>query len=97
MSRSKSHDEQDQIRILVHGDDFMATGTESILREFVKKILNKYEAKYELIGPGKHLESSTKIIGRRITFVNDGVEIEVDSKYIQSSLETYDLLDSNPV
>ena len=89
--------EQDQIRILVHGDDFMAVGTETKLRTLVKKILNKYEAKYELVGPGKHLESSTKIIGRHITFTSEGVEIEVDKKYIQDSLIEYGLQDSNSV
>ena len=75
----------------------MAVGTETKLRELVKKVLGKYEAKYQIIGPGKHLESTTKIIGRHITFVSDGIEIEVDNKYIQSSLEAYGLENSNPV
>ena len=85
---------EQQIRVLVHGDDFFCVGTESKLRGFVKLVLNKYEAKYELIGPGKHLPSSTKVIGRHVTFTEAGVEIEVDKKYVEQALESYSLLDS---
>ena len=35
------YNEGEQIRILVHGDDFMATGTESKLRAFVKKCVEQ--------------------------------------------------------
>ena len=91
------YNEKMDVRILVHGDDFFCTGTENQLRELVKLVLNKYEAKYELIGPAKHLESSTKVIGRHVTFTREGLEIEVDQKYVIESLESYGLLDSNPV
>eukprot|EP00973_Karenia_brevis_P004336 593734-Karenia_brevis.AAC.1 len=72
------HHKQTRVRILVHGDDFMAVGKERDLRELVCVITNKYEARWEIIGPGEHLPSTTKIIGRHIRFVNDGIELEVD-------------------
>ena len=59
------------------------------MRKLQKQIMEKYEARYEVVGPGKHLASETVIIGRHIRFTKEGIEIEVDEKYVRSSLEAY--------
>ena len=91
------YDEKEQIRILVHGDDFLGVGTERQLRALVEKIMEQYEARYEIIGPAEHLQKRTKIIGRFVTFTDEGIDIEVDPKYVQDAIKAYHLEDSNPV
>ena len=41
------------------------------------------------------MPSTTKIIGRHITYVEDGIEIEVDGSYVKSAIESYGLEESN--
>ena len=89
------YNEETNVRILVHGDDFLGVGTEAHLRDLTRILLEKYEAVHEIIGPGKHLPKTTKIIGRHISFVPGGVDIEVDKKYIESSIEAYGLEKGN--
>ena len=38
------------VKALVHGDDFLAIGTESALKDMIQVVTQKYEAKYELWG-----------------------------------------------
>ena len=83
------------IRMMIHGDDFLATGFERELRKLVKDVESKYECKHELAGEARHLLKQIKVIGRRITFERDHLTIEVDPCYVADALRAYGMDECN--
>ena len=50
-----------------------------------------------LIGPQTHLDNEVKVIGRWIRATEQGIELEVDSRYVQQAIEAYGLQEAKEV
>ena len=81
--------------MLVHGDDFFAIGRSANLQQVNDMLTSKYQAKWEIIGPKQGMKHDTKIIGRIVKFVPGGIDIEVDTSYIESAIADYNLISAN--
>ena len=85
------------VRILVHGDDFVAVGEELAMRAWQVSMEQRFPCKTTIIGPGDGLEKEVKVIGRWIRITGEGVEVEVDGRYLEQALKAYGLEDAKPV
>ena len=56
------------IKGIVHGDDFMFTGTPKELGELRKAFEERYEGKVEVTGFGKGVNRSARFVNRVITY-----------------------------
>ena len=81
------------IKMLVHGDDFLMVGTEESLKKAEKIIADRFPCVSKLIGPEKWQEKELKVVGRRIRITPQGVEVEVDQVYLDSAVQAYGLQD----
>ena len=86
-----------KLRLLVHGDDFVAVGYEDEVRAWESKMQAKYPCVTQMIGQEDEHEKELKVLGRWIRLTPDGVEIEIDAKYIQEAIDAYDLGDAKSV
>ena len=82
------------VRALVHGDDFLAVGFEDSLQEFQSALKAVYPCVSAMIGPDAHHEKSLEILGREIRLVAQGVEVELNGKYLAQALKAYGLDDA---
>jgi hypothetical protein len=82
---------------MVHGDDFLACGTLKELRE-LEAILGKvYEIKLQLAGPWLGADRSLKVLGRILTFTQEGIGYEADPRQLEGALEAMDMVDCKTV
>ena len=91
------HRERD-IRIVVHGDDFVITGREDQLR-WVESVI---KAKYPIVnkgifGPGPDDLKSVTVLNRKVVWTRDGVEFEADKVHVEKMLKTTRMEGCNPV
>ena len=86
-----------EIRIVVHGDDFVVTGSSREL-EFVRKILSeKYPVKVRsIMGPGPGDEKEATILNRTIRWEGGEVSFEADPKHVEKMLQDMRLSDCKP-
>ena len=61
------------------------------MEQWVRAMKAKYPCVHKTIGPESHQDKELKIIGRTVRVTADGVEVEVDPKYLASAAEAYGL------
>ena len=66
------------IKGLVHGDDFLFTGSKAQLSTLRKQFEAEYDCKVEVAGFGKGVERSARFLNRVISFTEFGITFEVD-------------------
>ena len=86
-----------EIRLMVHGDDFVAVGPEQALEEFEEEMRSVYPCVSTTIGPSAQHAKRVKVIGRWVELTTDGVEIMPDPKYVEQALAAYGLQDCKPL
>ena len=69
---------------IVHGDDFLFTGTPTELGELRKAFEDRYECKVEVIGFGKGVSRSARFLNRVITYTEGGIEFEADQRLVEA-------------
>ena len=70
------------VRMMVHGDDFMAVGTKAEvywIRDEIKKV---FECKEEIMGSSKEESKCLKVLNREIRWTTEGIEIEGDCRHV---------------
>ena len=82
---------------MVHGDDFLFTGTRENLEWLRKHFEKEYACKIEVIGYGPDVASSARFLNRVISFTRDGIEFEPDQRLVEAIIEGMDLKGSNSV
>ena len=77
-----------QVRVVVHGDDFTVAGTESELKRIQAKMHEWYDVKVRgVLGSGKRDVHEIEILGRNLTWTEEGLEYEGSNKHRQALLE----------
>eukprot|EP00973_Karenia_brevis_P059783 8321689-Karenia_brevis.AAC.1 len=80
--------EQRNIRTLVHGDDFVSSGTPEDLKWLQEKLEEKFEISTKIIGEREDLDKSAKILNRSLKWVKGvGVQYEADPKHAIKIIE----------
>ena len=82
---------------LVHGDDFLFTGTYKELQQLSKSFENEYACKIELIGLRKGHKRTARFLNRVITYSAKGVEFEGDQRLVEALVEGLGLEGGKPV
>ena len=75
------------IRVLVHVDDFLCTGTESNLIVLKEEFDKHFEIKHRMLGMRSNPVGELTFLGRSIRWKCHGIEIEVDTKHLKALLK----------
>ena len=78
------------LRGLVHGDDFLFTGTRDNLEWRRKHFEDEYACKIEIIGYGLDVASSARFLNRVITYTRNGIEFEADQRLAEAIIDGMD-------
>ena len=77
-----------QVRVVVHGDDFTFVGTESELKRIQAKMHEWYDVKGRgVLGSGKRDVHEIEILGRSLTWAEEGLENEGSDMHRRALLE----------
>ena len=69
------------IKLTVHGDDFLVVADEEQLHWLNRKMQQEYEIKFQVMGPEKHLSQDVKILSRTLRWTQVGIEYKADLKH----------------
>ena len=83
------------IKIIVHGDDFLCTGTPEKMSWLRQRFEDKYDCKVEEAGFGKGVGRSVRFLNRVITYNEDSIEFESDQRLVESLIHDLNLEKSN--
>ena len=73
-----------QIRVVVHGDDFLSARPVPHLRWLREEINKLYEAKHQFLGCMDWASKEIKLLNRKITWSSARVHVEADSKHVEA-------------
>ena len=76
------HKERD-VSVMVHGDDFIAIGTDDNLDATKKTLEDKYKLKTERLGVGKHDLKEVRILNKVVRVEDGGVRLEADPRHAE--------------
>ena len=79
------------LRGLVHGDDFLFTGTLDNLNWLRKQFEGEYACKVDIIGYGPGLARSARFLNRVVTYTDQGIEFEADQRLAEAIVHGMDL------
>ena len=82
--------------MLVHGDDFVATGPKAGLSKFRKLLEAHCECKVESIGPGPDDAKELRVRGRMICFTKEGLRYEPDPRHVEAVVRDLGLEEAKP-
>ena len=85
------------VRVLVHGDDFVAVGPRKGLDRYQKLMEETYETKVERIGPGPNDEHELRILGRMISYQQNGIHYEPDPRHVEAVIRDLGLQEAKAV
>ena len=82
-----------QIRLLVHGDDYVGVADDYQLKWLQKKIEDKFEIKSQTLGPdsSKGEKKQVSILGRIIEWKEEGISYEADPRHAQKLIRELEL------
>ena len=86
-----------ELKGIVHGDDFLFTGTAAQLEWLRQKFEKEYETKIEVIGYGPNIANSARFLNRVITFGKEGIEFEPDQRLVEAMIDGLGLKGSSAV
>ena len=75
------------IKGLVHGDDFLFTGSRASLQWLEKHFRNQYSCKVELIGRSSNVAKSARFLNRVISYGESGLEFEADQRLVEALVD----------
>jgi hypothetical protein len=78
------HNEEWNVRVAVHGDDFTTLGSEEGLNWFQKEVKRKFEVKVRgRIGPGNNDEKEIRLLNRVFEWKDEGIYVEADQRHAE--------------
>ena len=69
------------VAVMVHGDDYLCTGSETALKELKAQLGKSFEIKSSIMGEASHLDKEGKILNRIIRCTTEGWEMEADQRH----------------
>ena len=88
------HNKEINVSVMVHGDDFVAVGTEKNLQATRAALESKYKIKVEVVGTGKDQVSEVRILNKVIRLTEQGVELEADPRHVELTIRALGLEDA---
>ena len=89
---------QRDTRVVVHGDDFTALGSDEDVKWFVDELSKVFELKLKgIIGPGDNDQKQMRVLNRVITWDSRGITYEADQRHAEIIIKTLGLEDSKQV
>ena len=85
------------VLIVGHVDDFFCQGSKAELVRLLQSLQEEYECGGELLGPDIDEARVIILLGRKISYTNDGLEWEGDDKHARSFVEKLGLSKSKVV
>ena len=79
---------------MVHGDDFVSTGTDSSLKWLESILTKEFKIKSSKIGPEKSDDKVLKIRNRIIRYTQNGIELEADLRHAELIVSQLGLTES---
>ena len=80
-----------KVKLMVHGDDFVAVGDKAGLDGTEKTLLAAYECKVQRLGWQRGMARQARILGRIVSLHDDGVDVEPDPALIEEAVGTMGL------
>ena len=77
------HNEKLDVSILVHGDDFVAVGSDQGLEDAKATLQGKYKLKVQTLGNGPDCVSEVRILNKVVRYTSKGVELEADPRHAE--------------
>ena len=74
---------ESKVMIMVHGDDFVAIGTDKQLAKTKETLKNKYKIKVEELGRSEESKKEVKILNKIVRYTGDGIEFEADPRHAE--------------
>ena len=74
------------IKLMVHGDDFITVGRTKQLAWFEREMNKKYESKHVRLGESVGAVQSIKVLNRIITWEKHSIGVEADTRHIITAL-----------
>ena len=71
------------VSIMVHGDDFIAVGSEKKLKTTRAILENKCKIKVEVLGDKRDQTKELRIFNKVVRLTNEGVELEADPRHVE--------------
>ena len=88
-------DRKSTLKCVVHGDDFLISGSLTALEDLKKKFANQWDCKTEIIGNEKGLKKSARFLNRVITYNDAGIDFEGDQRLIEALVDDLKLQGGN--
>ena len=75
--------QQQQVSIMVHGDDFIAVGPAENLKTTRAALEGKYKIKVEVLGDKKEESQELRILNKVVRLTEAGIELEADPRHAE--------------
>ena len=85
------------LKTMVHGDDFVTSGTREQTEWFKKKLTERFEIKTKIVGAGPDDQSEARVLNRIIRAGPDGWEYEPDQRHAELIVKALCLTNAKPV
>ena len=72
------HNAKLEVSVMVHGDDFVAVGSDKGLADARSTLESRYKLKVELLGNGPGCVSEVRILNKVVRHTPQGIELEAD-------------------
>ena len=73
--------EQMQVAVMVHGNDYLCSGPEASLIKRHGELAKVFESKHNILGHGAHQEKEGKLLNHLIRYTKGGWEIEATPRH----------------
>ena len=91
------YNEQKQIYCMVHGDDFISTGSDESLKWMEQMLSKDFKIKTNKIGPEKTDEKELKVLNRILRYTESGIEMEADLRHAEIIVQQLGLENAKPL
>jgi hypothetical protein len=85
------------IKTLVHGDDYVSSGSSADLAWLESELSKAYEIKTQRLGIGPRLQEEGKVLNRIIRATTNGWEVEADPRHAELVIEQLGLISEKTV
>ena len=75
-----------EVAIMVHGDDFIAVGSEKDLKATRVVLENKYKIKVEVLGDKAGQTRELRILNKVVRLAKSGIELEADPRHVELTI-----------
>ena len=87
-----------QLKVVVHGDDFVSLGPESAIRWYHEQMTTKYEVKVRgIVGPEPRDMKAIRILNRVVSWRPEAIYYEPDQRHVEAIISKLGMMAAKPV